>query len=65
MRNLLQRALRRDVHAIHVELHRHRKFQIIVTVGVVTTSIMAYVIPHHSELIVAGSAATNLLWLWE
>lgn len=65
MSRLLTRAFKRDMHSLHIELHRHRKFQIVVTVGVLTTSALAYALPHHSELIVMGSAATNLLWLWE
>lgn len=65
MRNLLTKAFKRDVHEVHIQLHRHRKFQLVVTLGVVATSVLAYAVPHHSELIVAGSAATNLLWLWE
>lgn len=65
MERLFHRVFKRDMHWVHVELHRHRKFQLIITCGTLGTAIVAIIMPHHGELIAIASVATNLVWIWE
>lgn len=65
MERLFRLAFKRDMHWLHVELHRHRKFQLAITCGTIGTAAMAVFMPHHGELIAIGSVATNLVWIWE
>lgn len=62
---MLKRLLRRDRHEVHVFIHRHRRFQLIITAGTIATAAMAYTFPHYNELIVFAGTATNLIWIWE
>ena len=65
MQTVLRRVFKRDMHIVHVEIHRHRKFQLVITAGTLCTAIVAVIMPHHGELIAIGSVATNLVWIWE
>lgn len=60
-----RKLLQRDRHDIHVILHRHRRFQLIITAGTIATALTAFLVPHHGELIVMAGTATNLIWIWE
>lgn len=48
---------------LHTE--RHRKFQIIITTGVLASTTIGYFFPYHGELAIASATATNLIWIWE
>lgn len=61
----LRRIFKRDRHEVHLFIHRHRRFQLIITAGTLATAIAAYVVPHHGELIIMAGTATNLIWIWE
>lgn len=65
MERLFRCVFKQDMHRLHIELHRHRKFQLIITCGTLGTAVLAIVLPHHGELIAIGSVATNLVWIWE
>lgn len=65
MERIIHRVFKRDMHWLHVEIHRHRKFQLVITAGTLGTALAAIVMPHHGELIAIGSVATNLIWIWE
>lgn len=56
---------KRDWKAIIFALQRHRKFQLIISLGTLGCASLALIIPHHAELIVIGSTITNLIWIWE
>ena len=58
-------ACRRDWRSILFTIQRHRKFQLIITFGTISCAMLAYIIPHHAELIIIGSTITNMIWIWE
>jgi len=47
------------------KLERHRKFQIIISVGIVGSAFIAFVDPVYSMHSLITSSASSLLWLWE
>lgn len=60
-----RKLIKRDRHEMHVFIHRHRRFQLVITFGTLLTASAAYAFPHYNELIVLGGTATNLIWIWE
>ncbi len=46
-------------------LERHRKFQIIISCGIIGSAIIAWVDPAYSMHSLVTSSASSLLWLWE
>ena len=61
----LEADARRDWRSFILRLQRHRKFQLVISFGTLCCAIAAIIIPHHGELIVLASTATNLIWIWE
>lgn len=53
------------MHHIFLSLHRHRKFQLIITSGTVVAAIVSFLAPDRAELVIAASTLTNLIWIWE
>jgi hypothetical protein len=48
-----------------MDMNRHRVFQVLITFGVVATSVLAYAAPDLGHWTLAGTIATNVLWIWE
>lgn len=46
-------------------LERHKKFQIIVSVGTLSCIIVGAVAPSYTMHVAVINAFTNLLWIWE
>lgn len=49
-------------------MHRirgHRGFQLIVTAGILTTTVIAITHPHLVMVLVLLNCTTNLIWVWE
>lgn len=46
-------------------LERHRWFQVVITAGVIVSTIVGYFFPYHGEFAVVAGVATNLIWIWE
>lgn len=56
---------KRDMKGLHLRLHRHRKFQLIITTGIVGTTAVSYLVPQYQEFVIVAATATNLVWIWE
>ena len=48
-----------------LKTERHRKFQVCITLGVITSTFIGYFMPFHGEFALAAGVATNLIWIWE
>ena len=47
------------------DVERHRKFQVVITTGVVGCAFWGAFIPAHQELVLVAGVMTNLIWIWE
>lgn len=53
----------RDEH--HHRLTRHRRYQIVITVGICVSTVIAIAAPHMSLQATMISLAVNFAWIWE
>ncbi len=47
------------------KIERHQKIKVVVTIGVLVTTIAYIVIPHYTYLTAGIGVVTNLFWIWE
>jgi hypothetical protein len=50
---------------MHYHLTRHRKFQLVVTLGVTTCAVLSIAAPHLGHVAVVAGTLTNIVWIWE
>lgn len=51
------------VHLYSVD--KHKRTQLIVTFGVVITTLVGVLLPEYAFASALGGVATNLIWIWE
>lgn len=44
---------------------KHKRTQMIVTIGVILTTVVGVLLPEYAYASALGGVATNLIWIWE
>ena len=48
-----------------ITLERHRRFQIIITLGIISSAVLSIMIPEFNHISSGLAILTNMIWIWE